>query len=123
MADRRFDRADCAKDQVSGKHEPSTRAKQASIDPQEADEGDDFDTLGMDDMSAENLKAIILSMHAAMRQKDVDLLESKHQNLDLMNQLEELSEKFLGDQTRDVDQMSKVKQFEEEFLMIQKGKI
>ena len=72
-------------------------------------------------MQLDKMKELILQMQVALKRKDIELLQSKKQNMELLTELERISEQLMGDQDKDADQISKVKQYEDEFMLIQKG--
>lgn len=68
------------------------------------------------------MKEMIVAMQVALKQKDIALLESKQQNIELLTELEKISEQYIRDQTKEADQLGKVKQYEAEFMEIQQGR-
>lgn len=68
------------------------------------------------------MKEMIMAMQVALKQKDIALLESKQQNIELLTELEKISEQYINDQSKEADQLGKVKQYEAEFLEIQQGR-
>jgi hypothetical protein len=69
----------------------------------------------------DKMKEVIMALQIGLKKKDIELLQSKQQNLELLHELEKLSEQYVKDQSKEADQLSRVKQYEEEFQQIQKG--
>jgi hypothetical protein len=64
----------------------------------------------------DKMKEIIMALQ-------IELLQSKQENIELLDELEKLSEQYANDQSKEADQLSRVKQYEEEFQQIQKGSL
>lgn len=86
------------------------------------DEGDE-DDFGEEGIPFAKMKEIIIALQLALKQRDIDLLHAKKQNIELLTEMENLSEQYIKEQTNEADQLSKVKQYEVEFSEIQKGRI
>ena len=69
----------------------------------------------------EKMKEIIMALQGALKDRDIALLQSKKQNIQLLTELEQLSEQYINEQSKESDQLNRVKQYEEEFMEIQKG--
>lgn len=77
---------------------------------------------GDQEVPLDKMKEIIIALQVALKERDVALLQSKKQNIELLTELEQLSEQYIREQTNEADQLKKVKLYEEEFAEIQKGK-
>lgn len=83
---------------------------------EQVEEGDE------EEIPLSKMKEVILALQVGLRERDLALLQAKKQNIELLGELEKLSEQYIRDQSKEADQLSKVKQYEEEFMEIQKGK-
>lgn len=88
---------------------------------QPQDEEEDRGTL--EGIQLGKMKELIMSFQLALKKKDYELLESKKQNIMLLEELEKISNQYLQDRSKEEDQLVRVKQYEEEFQKIQKGSI
>lgn len=78
---------------------------------------------GDQEVPLDKMKEIIIALQVALKERDVALLQSKKQNIELLTELEQLSEQYIREQTNEADQLKKVKLYEEEFAEIQKVNI
>lgn len=95
-------------------------------DYQEGEEEQDYDAdddLADGEVPLEKMKEVIVALQVALKERDIQLLGAKKQNIELLTELEQLSEQYIREQSSEADQLSKVKQYEEEFLQIQQGMI
>lgn len=90
-------------------------------DEEQAGEEEFYDEDGDQEIPLDKMKEIIIALQVALKERDVALLQSKKQNIELLTELEQLSEQYIREQTNEADQLKRVKQYEEEFAEIQKG--
>lgn len=111
-------------------HEADEEEEYGEEEMDQAEDEPDYEYPGEDTgresdggISFEKMKEIIMALQVALKKKDIELLQSKQQNIEILTELEKVSEQYIKDQTREADQLSRVKQYEEEFMEIQKGSI
>lgn len=105
---------DCGQD--AGEEEEGGREEE-----EYEEEGPDLDMEG--GISLDKVKETIMGLQIALKRKDIELLQARQQNIQLLHELEKLSEQYIKDQSREADQLTRVKQYEEEFQQIQRGSL